>query len=62
MGGLKLRGAAAIDVGTCSVVHLQGVPEDLYGHVRWRRGDRLGFRFDLPLLREDLFNLLNGRP
>lgn len=60
VGGLKMRGNVAADVGSHGVVRMGAAAEDIYGLVCWKRGDAAGLRFDQTIAREDLFNILSA--
>lgn len=61
MGGAKLSGRTTLDVGARGKLRLDGLPEEISGHIRWKEDDYLGFRFDHPMQRDDLFTMLSCR-
>lgn len=61
MGGLKLRGQTELPIGCHCAVRVDGLPYSLCGLIRWKQGDALGFRFDGPMARDNLFTILSCR-
>ncbi len=59
MGGLKLAGTTDLPVGSHGRIQLAGLEEGLAGHIRWKQGDALGFRFNRPMLGNDLLHILD---
>lgn len=56
-GGIKLRGAIPVAVGSRGIIRLAGLVLDMAGHVRWRAGNLSGFQFEKPISHCDLFRL-----